>query len=108
MSNLTSVGITAGVPTSGTGTASTIDALMALTPDWHTVAVKAASTAPAAADPALVVALSPNSVNANGQAAMAASAPITVASDQKYQTGMSNRVFSVAFSTLTRPANTPA
>lgn len=30
MANLTSVGITAGVPTSGTGTVSTVDALMAL------------------------------------------------------------------------------
>lgn len=46
------------------------------------VAVKAASTAPAATDPSLVVALSPNSVNANGQATMANSAPVVIASNQ--------------------------
>lgn len=44
--------------------------------------VKAASTAPVAADPALVVAMSPNSVNANGQATMANSAPVVLASNQ--------------------------
>ncbi len=43
---------------------------------------KAASTAPAATDTALVVAISPNSVNANGQATMANSAPVVIASDQ--------------------------
>lgn len=46
------------------------------------VAVKAASTAPAATDPSLVVAISPNSVNANGQATMANSAPVVIASNQ--------------------------
>lgn len=45
-------------------------------------AVKDASTAPVAADPALVVAISPNSVNANGQTTMANSAPVAIASDQ--------------------------
>jgi hypothetical protein len=44
--------------------------------------------------------------NSNGQAVMASSAPVTMASDQRYQTGMSPRAFAVAFSTLTRPANT--
>lgn len=48
----------------------------------NAVAVKAASTAPAATDPALVVSISPNSVNANGQATMANSAPVTIASNQ--------------------------
>jgi hypothetical protein len=67
--------------------------------------VKAASTAPVATDPALVVAISPNGVNANGQATMANSAPVTLASNQAYPTGMSPRGFSAAFSTLTRPAN---
>ena len=38
--------------------------------------------APVATDPALVVAISPNSVNANGQAAMASSAPVGLASNQ--------------------------
>jgi hypothetical protein len=48
----------------------------------NTAAVKAANTAPATADPALVVAISPNSVNANGQATMANSAPVVLASNQ--------------------------
>lgn len=87
MANLTSVGVTSGVPTSGTGTVSTIDNLLAVgapISDGTTnlVAVKAASTAPLAADKALVVALSPNSVNANGQATMANSAPVVIASNQ--------------------------
>lgn len=87
MANLTSVGVTSGVPTSGTGTVSTIDNLLAVgspISDGTTnlVAVKAASTAPIATDKALVVALSPNSVNANGQATMANSAPVVLASNQ--------------------------
>lgn len=44
--------------------------------------VLAASTAPVATDPALVVAISPNGTNANGQAPMANSAPVTIASNQ--------------------------
>lgn len=48
----------------------------------NTAAVKAASTAPVAGDPALVVSLSPNSVNANGQATMINSAPVVIASNQ--------------------------
>jgi hypothetical protein len=53
-----------------------------LTDGTNAVAVKAASTAPVATDPALVVAISPNSVNANGQTTMAASAPVAIASNQ--------------------------
>lgn len=44
--------------------------------------VKSASTAPVATDPALVVSISPNSVNVNGQATMANSAPVVIASNQ--------------------------
>jgi hypothetical protein len=44
--------------------------------------ILAASTAPVATDPAVVVAISPNSVNANGQAVMASSAPVAMASNQ--------------------------
>lgn len=44
-------------------------------------AVMAASTAPAATDPALVVAISPNTQNQNGQATMANSTPVVMASD---------------------------
>ena len=45
-------------------------------------AVKAPSTAPVASDKAVVVAISPNSVNANGQATMANSSPVVIASNQ--------------------------
>lgn len=53
-----------------------------LTDGTRTAVIKAASTAPAAADEALVVSISPNSQNANGQVAMAASSPVAIASDQ--------------------------
>lgn len=43
-----------------------------------------------------------------GQAAMAASVGVVLASDQKYQTGMSPRGISAVFTTNTRPANTTA
>src|ERR1051325_1086574 len=46
----------------------------------NTAAVKAASTAPVATDPAMVVAISPNTQNANGQATMANSTPVVMAS----------------------------
>ncbi len=44
--------------------------------------IKAASTAAVAADPAIVVAISPNGQNANGQTTMSASAPVVLPSDQ--------------------------
>jgi|SRR6185503_20091669 len=53
-------------------------------------AVKAASTAPVAADPALVVAISPNSVNANGQGTMANSAPTVPASNWPGSVALAN------------------
>jgi hypothetical protein len=53
-----------------------------VTDGTNNAAVKAASTAPVATDPALVVAISPNSVNANGQTTMSASAPVVIASNQ--------------------------
>src|SRR5437870_534359 len=56
----------------------------------NNAAIKAASTAPVATDPALVVAISPNSVNANGQATMANSAPVVLASNQSWTKGLSN------------------
>lgn len=62
-------------------TANTTPWLAKLHDGTNAVAVKAASTAPGATDPALVVAISPNSVNANGQATMANSAPIVPASN---------------------------
>lgn len=80
MTNLTSVGVTAGLPTSGTGTVSTIDGIFNAA--GGPVGIAAANTPPSTAQPALVVALSPNGVNANGQATMANSAPVVIASDQ--------------------------
>ena len=44
--------------------------------------IKPPSTAPVATDRAIVVAMSPNSQNANGQATMANSTPVVIASDQ--------------------------
>lgn len=106
MANITSVGLTAGLGTSGTGTISTLDNLIgtagtasaqvltvqgiasgtaqpiSISTGANTAVVKAASTAPVATDPSLVVSLSPNSVNANGQATMANSAPVVIASNQ--------------------------
>lgn len=47
----------------------------------NTAAVKAASTVPLATDPALVVAISPNSINQNGQVSSSLSAPVVPAND---------------------------
>lgn len=70
----------------------------------NNVTVKAGgSGSPAASDVALAVTL--RDVNANGQSLMANAAPVVLPSDQKYETGMSPRAFSAAFTTLTRPAN---
>lgn len=46
--------------------------------------IKPPSTAPVATDRAIVVAMSPNSQNANGQTTMANSTPVAIASDQTY------------------------
>jgi hypothetical protein len=64
---------------------SAIIGLVKITDGTNTAAVKAASTAPAATDPAMVVAISPNSVNANGRAAPIHCAPVVSAS-QAYNT----------------------
>lgn len=148
MPNLTSVGLTSGLGSSGTGTISTLDNLIGtagtasaqvqtvqgiasmtplkvdgsavtqpvsgtfwqttqpvsgtvtvnalpagtntigsvkVTDGTNTAAVKAASTAPVASDPAVVVAISPNSVNANGRNTPANSAPVVLAK-QTYNT----------------------
>lgn len=121
MPNITSVGLTAGVPTTGTGTVSTLDNVIGtagaastavltvqgvsggtglpisgtvtvsalptgtntigsvkVTDGTNTAAIKAASTAPVATDPAIVVAISPNSVNTNGRALPTGSAPVVL------------------------------
>ena len=64
MANLTSVGLSAGVPNSGTGTVSTLDGVFNTT-GGNQIAIKAASAAPVAVDTALVVSISPNGQNAN-------------------------------------------
>ena len=83
MTNLTTVTLTAGVPTAGTGTVSTFDGTFQTANG--PIAIKAASTAPSASDPALVVAISPNSVNSNGRTTPSGSAPVVQAS-QAYNT----------------------
>lgn len=74
------VHLTSGVPDSGTGNITTLGQV--LDPATGPAAIKAASTAAVATDKALVVALSPNNVNANGQTTMASSAPVVIASNQ--------------------------
>ena len=89
------VHITNGVPDSGTGNITTlgqtIGSIAAAIPTTATPVgfsdgtnlqfgrIKAASTAPVAADPAIVVAISPNGVNANGRTTPANSAPVVMA-----------------------------
>jgi len=105
MPNLTTVTLTSGLGTGGTGTVSTLDNIIGtagtgstnvltvqgsatgtaipatskVTDGTNTAAVKAASTAPVVGDPALVVSISPNSVNANGLTAASGSAPVVQA-----------------------------
>lgn len=61
--------------------------LFKLSDGTNTAAVKGASTAPLATDPALVVAISPNSVNANGSTTDSASAPVAFSTEGKAQLG---------------------
>lgn len=88
MANILQATLTSGLGTGGTGTISTLDNLPNLqlnttVSNGSTIAaVKAASTAPVTADPALVVSISPNSVNVNGQATMGNSSPTVIASNQ--------------------------
>ena len=86
MADLFAVGVTAGVPFTGTGTAWTLNNLstagvVTLGSDLATKMVVTTSTATAAMG-AAVVTLSPNGLNANGQVTMATSAPVVIASDQ--------------------------
>lgn len=120
MPNLTSVGVTNGIPNSGTGTVSTIDALMALIGE-----VAANPTSNTALDrlkainTALVGTLTISgtvSINASqignmvtGDFAKTTPAvPVELPTDQAWKTGMSNKAFVAAFTTLTRPANAAA
>jgi hypothetical protein len=65
---------------SGTGAGPWVPVSLLYDPNSGQVAtIKPASTAPLATDPAMVVAISPNSVNANGPALAGNSAPVTQA-----------------------------
>jgi hypothetical protein len=110
------VTITNGVPTTGTGTITTLGQTLvdganathgittgaAVTTDaagtfqqylrglvklFTAITVKAASTAPVATDPALVVAISPNTQNANGTTTDANSTPVAWSTEGKAQVG---------------------
>lgn len=76
MAAVTDVTIASGVPTVGTGTVATLSKFE-----------KAASTAPAATDPALVVAISPNGQNANGTTTDSQSTPVAWSTEGKAQLG---------------------
>ena len=87
MANLSTVVYSAGaLANTVTGTVSTVDALLStglpIAQGGNTAVVKAASATAATTDAALVVAISPNGINPNGQASMAASAPVVIASNQ--------------------------
>jgi hypothetical protein len=90
MADLTSVGVTSGVPSSGTGTVATINQLTIVgcpisngsTSAPAIAAITGAASSATSSMSGVVVSISPNSVNANGQALMAASAPVTIASNQ--------------------------
>lgn len=109
MADLFAVGVTAGVPVLGTGTALTLTGLATngvpiLGSDLATKMMVTTSTATAGMG-AAVVAISPNGLNANGQATMATSAPVAIASDQTpitfARTVKFQNVVSVATSTET-------
>lgn len=68
-------------------------------------AVTGGSGAIAAGTPRMCLATDSPGVVALGQAAMASSLPVVIASNQN---GLSNRLISATFTTLTRPANTTA
>ena len=90
MADLFAVGVTAGVPFTGTGTAWTLNALSTggvkqLGADGTSQMVVTTATATAAMA-AAVVTISPNGLNPNGQVTMATSAPAVLPSDQSFAT----------------------
>lgn len=119
MAAVPDVTIVNGLPTAGSGTVATLSKFE-----------KAASTAAVAADPAIVVAVSPNNFDfgsgtggsktqrviidssqfsTTGQTTKTASAPVVIASDQGYAGNVGGiTVTQAASSTITRPADTTA
>jgi prefoldin subunit 5 len=79
--NLVSGGLTATI-SGGLATGANVIGNVLIGNSSVQAAIKAASTAPLATDPAIVVALSPNGVNPNGPTNMANSAPVTIANNQ--------------------------
>lgn len=132
MPNLTSVGVTAGVPTSGTGTVSTIDALLAVVPSalGSTGAASSLATTLSTEDVARVGSVTETapasdtaSSGLNGRLqriaqritalmGTAGTAATNVLSIQGIASmvpvNTKERFFATVFSTLTRPANTTA
>lgn len=147
MPNLTSVGVSSGVPNSGTGTVSTIDALMAdggqatlganadaasttasISAKLRGIATALGITAldlgtgtggtrtlrffkdtaqwigglGAATSATQRVAIASDQLGTLGQTILTGGVPVSIASNQS---GLANRLFAVAFATLTRPAN---
>src|SRR5216684_2220216 len=113
MANLLLVGITSGVPSSGTGTVSTIDNLLLQGVPISNgstslvVAITSAASATSSMN-GLVVSISPNSVNANGQATMANSAPVTIASNQSAVTVAVSTAVTSIVAISSGPGGTPA
>lgn len=101
MPNLTSVTVTAGVPTAGTGTVSTIDNIPAL---WD----KGSGTGGSATQRVIVDTSQLAALSTTQPAMSAGFQPVGLPSDLPWPKGLSNRCFGVAFATLTRPANTTA
>lgn len=79
MPNLTVIGVTAGVPTSGTGSVSTIDSLLTV---FGSTALDLGSGTGGTRTVRTIV--DSSQLAALGQAAMAASQPVVMASDQKF------------------------
>lgn len=98
------IGVTAGsgklydVVTDGSGNYIGIMAIGDGTAAANYAAVKPASTAAVATDPALVVTISPNGVNPNGAAASSNSAPVVIATDQGALLGYPSNVLAITAS----------
>lgn len=90
MADLYTVGVTSGIPSSGTGTVNTINQLTIVgcpisngsTSAPVIATITGSGSAATSSMNGVVVSISPNSVNANGQATMANSAPVVIASNQ--------------------------
>lgn len=103
MPNITSVGLTAGVPTSGTGTVSTIDNVIGIAGTPSTAVLTVQGVTSGTAIPATIT-----NANPNGIALAAASAPVVLASDSPGQIslGQANKANSVPVTMASDQAGT--